>query len=377
MAIDIREFSAEDVKAARAFNQRMRAAKAATDFLLPEDAPVLEDARMRHYIIRDGEFARGGFLRLDQRGWLNGAECRAVNYQSPLSEGIANKRFGMVAGMMLRFMETQGDCQFMVGMGGEDKPLPKLLKAAGWLARPAPFLFKVHRAGRFLTELRMLHRTPARSLAVKAAAWSRAGRGGRNVIAAAGMGGGGDADGFTIEMVTEWGGWADAIWDRFRACCSFAVCRDRRALEAMYDLRRDPRLLVALVRKSGEPVGWTVSYLTAMRDSEYFGNLKVGAILDGAAAPGDMRATVELTDVSLASRGADLTITNQTHRAWVAAYRRCWICGRTIQLRRRCVEEVSEGGERGAGWGGADAHHAWRRGRADSSVAPLPPSNPV
>ncbi len=323
MAIDIREFSADDWEAARAFNERMRAAKAPTDFLLPEHAPVLEDARMRHYVIRDGEFARGGFLRMDQPGWLNGAECRAVNYQSPLSEGIADKRFGMVALLMLRHMEQQGDCQFMVGMGGEDKPLPKLLKAAGWLVRPAPFLFKVHRAGRFLRELPMLHRSPARSVAAKAAAWSGLGALGAMFLQRRGLVPAAKRNGYTIEAVTGWGDWADAIWERFRRECSFAVCRDRRALGEMYDLRHDARLIAALVRKNGEPVGWTVNYSTAMRDSIYFGNMHVGVILDGAAAPEAMRATAEMTDLFLASRGAELTITNQTHRAWVEAYRRC------------------------------------------------------
>ncbi len=364
MAIDIREFSAEDVEAARAFNQRLLAAKAATDFLLPEDAPVVEDARMRHYIIRDGEFARGGFLRLDQRGWLNGVECRAVNYQSPLSEGIADKRFGMVALLMLRHMEQQGDCQFMVGMGGDDKPLPKLLKTAGWLVRPAPFLYRIHGARQFLSELRMLHRTPARSLLAKAAAWTGVGAAGvmflqrRGWTAAA-------RDGFTIERVSEWGDWADPIWERFRTCCSFAVCRDRRALEAMYDLRRDPRLIVLLVRKNSQPMGWTANYSTAMRDSVYFGNMHVGAILDGAAAPEAMRASAELTDRFLALLGANLVITNQTHQAWVEAYRQCgFLAGPSnyvVAVSKKLVKAAA------AAPGGADRMHI-TRGDGDGRI---------
>jgi len=169
----------------------------------------------------------------------------------------------------------------------------------------------------------MLHRSPARSLAVKAAAWSGLGAAGIAWKQRRGWMARANREGFTIEPVTEWGGWADPIWERFRTGCSFAVCRDRRALETMYDLRRDARLIVLLARKNGEPVGWTVNYLTAMRDSAFFGNLKVGSVLDGAAGPEAMRAIAEMTDRFLASLGANLVITNQTHRAWVEAYGEC------------------------------------------------------
>ena len=36
-------------------------------------------------------------LAMDQPGWLNGKATRAVNFQSPLSEGIVNSEYSIVA----------------------------------------------------------------------------------------------------------------------------------------------------------------------------------------------------------------------------------------------------------------------------------------
>ncbi len=342
MPLNIQLISEADLEAARAFNARMRAANAPTDLLLPENVPPRnerDDAarRSRHYVIRDGEFVRGGFLRVDQPGWLNAAECHTVNYQSPLSEGIADRRFIMVAPLMLRFMEKHGDGQFMLGMGGEDKPLAKFLRSAGWLVRPAPFLFRVHRAGRFLRELPVRHRSRTRSFAAQAARWSGLGPLGATLAQWRALGAAEKRNGFTIERVTEWGEWADEIWARFREDCSFAVCRDRRSLREMYDLEGDPRLIVMLVRLRGQSVGWTASYITAMKDNAYFGNMQVATILDSVALRHAMRAAAALTDRELGAQAADLTITNQTHASWVRAFRESGFLAGPSKLHRGCV----------------------------------------
>src|SRR5215471_22323 len=153
-------FAEQHVAAALEFNQRMKQGRAPSDFLLPAslEAPrtSLDDPiQWKRYLVLDGETVRGGLLAMEQPAWLNGQSTRALNFQSPLSEGIVNPKYSAIATQMVKFMQKQADAVFLVGMGAIDRPLPKLLLASGWSVQPVPFLFRVHKAGRFLSELQM------------------------------------------------------------------------------------------------------------------------------------------------------------------------------------------------------------------------------
>ena len=139
-------FAEPHLPAVRDFNQRMADGHADSDFLLPAAMEASRTApgdpiQWTRYVVLDGDFVRGGLLAMEQPGWLNGQSTRALNFQSPLSEGIVNHKYSIVAFQMVKFMQKQADAVFMVGMGAIDRPLPKLLLAAGWSVRPVPFLF--------------------------------------------------------------------------------------------------------------------------------------------------------------------------------------------------------------------------------------------
>src|SRR5271165_2709522 len=127
-------FEEDHIPAAEAFNRRMIYGHAATDFFLPT---VPGKSRSTHsdpiqwtqYVILDSGEARGGVLAMDQPGWVNGHAVRAVNFQSPLSEGIVNSKYSSVAMQMVKFMQKQSEAVFLVGMGSADRPLPRLLAA--------------------------------------------------------------------------------------------------------------------------------------------------------------------------------------------------------------------------------------------------------
>ena len=163
VALQFTPFRTEHFAAVRDFNERMRAGNADTAFLLPvepretsADGPI----QLQQFIALDGAGVHGGVIEMDQPGWLEGRAIRALNYQSPLSEGILDRRYGMVAVRMVKFMEARGDSVFFVGMGAAENPMPRMLKASGWSMRPVPFLFRVHRARSFLREMRMFNTTP-------------------------------------------------------------------------------------------------------------------------------------------------------------------------------------------------------------------------
>ena len=174
MAMRFVPFDDTHVAAVKAFNQRMLAGHADSEFLLatePErrNRPPDDPIEWTQYVVLDGEDVRGGVITMDQPGWVHGRTIRAVNFQSPLSEGTVDSKYTMVAMQLVKFMNKQGEAGYFAGMGSADRPLPKLLTASGWSLRPIPFLFRVHGVGNFLRELRLLQTTPLRRTGAAAA----------------------------------------------------------------------------------------------------------------------------------------------------------------------------------------------------------------
>lgn len=227
----------------------------------------------------------------------------------------------MTAMLLVKFMQQQGPHLFIVGMGDERNPLPRLLKAASWTVQSMPFFYFVCRPNRFLSELQLLQRDPTRRLAATLAASTGTGWLAIRAIHAHGIAARIATGGHAIESVPAWDSWADALWQKFRESCSFGVLRDRKTLDELYPTS-DPRLLRFVVRRNGQPAAWCVCFLSAMNNHNYFGNMKVATILDCVAEPGSEAPTVALALKTLRAAGADIVITNQTHRVWLDAFRR-------------------------------------------------------
>lgn len=319
----------EETDAVLAFNDRMRAAKAPADFLLPDQpnnshtlgTPPQAIEWTKFVVVDNNDEVHGGFLLMSQPAWLNGAIVEAANYQAPLSEGIVDSRYGMVGMHMLRYVQKHWPLTFAVGMGGMDRPLPRLLQAAGWQLRAVPFLFHVVRASRVLRELRMLQeRTPLR-LAARAGALSGAGAIGVAALQHRAWTSDAGAREVRLERVERWDEWADRLWQDVRDAMRFSVLRDRATLDCLYPLG-DPKYVAYVARQGGDVVGWAVAFNTQMRDHNHFGNLRVATILDVLALPSAASAVASHVRRTLAADGADLVVTNQTHECWLDAFRR-------------------------------------------------------
>ena len=131
MRIRIAPLTEDLLPATRAFNARLGAA---APFFLPEKMPArpavdraAAGISLTHYVALDESEVRGGFLAMDQPAWINGKPARATNYQSILSESIRDKKYGLVSVHMLRHIEQTTPYAFVVGMGGLDNSLPRLL----------------------------------------------------------------------------------------------------------------------------------------------------------------------------------------------------------------------------------------------------------
>ena len=92
--------------------------------------------------------------------------------------------------------------------------------------------------------------------------------------------------------------------------------RDRDTLNILYP-STDARFLRMRVEVSGVTTGWAVLLATDMRAHKYFGDLRVGSIVDCLAVPGHAADVVRGAVQCLSDRDVDLIVSNQMADAWV------------------------------------------------------------
>jgi hypothetical protein len=270
----------------------------------------------------DGIAVRGGIMLQHHRLHATSGADTVVNIQLPLSEGTVDKQFAHVGPWLIRAVLQQYPRAFAVGMGGLSQPLPRLLGAMRWNVEPVPFLFCVNRGNRFLSEMPLLRKKTS----VRMAATALAGTGAGAPLAALAHAflrwrahRGRSTPQGTVTHVNAWGDWARDVWHASRTEIRLSVSRDVDDLMALYPLEAD-RCRCLRVDAGGRTIGWSVVLVTPMRNSDYFGNLTVGTILDCQAVP-DFEATVaSATRRALVELGADMTVTNQRHERWQRAF---------------------------------------------------------
>jgi hypothetical protein len=311
-------FSEDNVDAARAFNRRIERAGQAP-FLLPEklEPPAKSGAiRMQQYLAMDGGEVRGGYLLVEYPAVLSGEQVTVANIQSPISESIADGRFAMLPLQMVKqFLKSNPRC-FVVGMGDQGNPLPRLLRASGWSLESVPFFFRIHRVSRFLAGIPVLQSPWWKRAGALTAAYSGAGAlGGRWLQRSRVQ----LPKGVSIRRENTWGDWAQEVWTGFAPALRFGVRRDLDVLRELYPAG-DPRLVIHRITGASGTLGWSASLVKAMENSPYFGNLQVASVLDCAALPGYFGTVATLVDRALGEEDVDLVITNQSLAEWKDAF---------------------------------------------------------
>jgi hypothetical protein len=323
MAVRIEPYTAEWLPAVRAFNAWLTERAAAPGFLLDDAPPVPGGvngalSKSRYLAIDDHE-VRGGFMVQRQSFWVAGAAHRVANYQAPISEALVDRRYAWLGMRMLKEALRSDPLMFCLGMGGLDRPLPRLLAAMGWTLSTVPFLFRIAHARPVLRRLPAF-RTGRRRLVADALAVSGVGALGLGVHRLR-------ARWRTrhprlrAERISTWEPWADDTWKASRDPYAMAAVRDAAGLAALYPLH-DPRNIAVRLWDGEVLAGWAVLYETQRAGHPNFADLRVGTVLDCAAAPDYAPAVAAAAARVLDARGADLVITNQAHAMWTAAFRR-------------------------------------------------------
>jgi len=311
MPITFTDYRSELAEAVRACNQRLTDGGVEPGFLLPAQAldPATEhrQIRPRWRLAVDGDVmaggaVRGGYLLKTQRFLAGGTPIEAGGYQAPVSEGIVNRKFGVVGVQLLQDALRQNPYLFTTGMGGVDRPVAKLLAARGFTLRLAPFLFRIHRAGRFFRQVSAVRSTAARRMAADVLAAT-----GLGWLAAAGLHWRRFKPGSGPAAVVEesFGDWAEEIWGQTRGQFCLVAERTVPVLQELYPPAGHRRI----VRLPG---AWAVTWLSEMRGNSHFGDLRVGTVVDCLAGPGEAAAMARAAAKALEEQGADLIVTNQT-----------------------------------------------------------------
>ena len=313
-------YTEEHVAAVRDFNRRLGAGGRTDRFPespVPEWLPRREGVPLHQefYVAVDGGAVRGGYVLKPQ---LFAVDTMIADYRAPLSEGIVDRRYGMVGLLLLKDALKRCPLMFGLGMGGAEEPIARLFGLLKWKMVPCPFYFRVVRPFRFLRQITFLRRRASRRALMDALAFSGAGWviikamqswKARRATAPADL---------TAHEVADFGPWCDSIWEEAKGAYSLIAVRDRRVLQALYPGESERYTRLKMVR-DGRPVGWAVVLNTQMQQHKHFGDMRVGTLADCLAEPGEEPSVVALAARHLALRGADIIVTNQLHTAWCQA----------------------------------------------------------
>ena len=355
----IREILPGDAASIRQFNMRLE--KAGVVFAFPvETANMMQrdagiDAPYQAaYVLSDGTAVRGGYILKSELVFVGGQNFPVGNYQLPLSEGIVDRRYAMVGVQLIKDALSRQPRLYCLGMGSSARPLPRLLSKLGWTVSTVPFLFRIENAGNFTREIRWLRKGAglrflldlARNTGTLAVIVGLA-RVRRRVFSS------GTPAGISFAEVTDFPEAIDALFSNVSG--DYGLMCDRRAAAMRKKLpTQDSRLVRIVLRRSGNVAGWVVVSISQLSNHTQFGDMKLGCIVDGLAAPADVGVLIGEACRRLEVARCDLLVSNQTHPAWVEglerqgffqgpsnfilalspAFEACRSCGSTVHFNR-------------------------------------------
>jgi hypothetical protein len=130
---------------------------------------------------------------------------------------------------------------------------------------------------------------------------------------------------YTLDACATAGEWVrnglhDQVWQQSHGDYDFIAWRDADAAAAVYGVDT-PRYRWFRLNHRGRPVAWAVALATPMTGHRYFGDLRVGTLVDCGGLARHATALVARVSEALAPL-VDVIISNQSARVWGEALRR-------------------------------------------------------
>ncbi len=328
MAIKIVPYTQDEVPGVVAFNARMLEGKTGWGWYEnPEDdwLPTKSEGRIwrEHYLaIEDEQQVRGAYALKPQQWFIRGESMIVADWQGPVSEGLLSRRYAALGLRMIRDMLKRYPLLYSWGHGGKETAMLQLLVSLKWLIHDTPFCLKVLHPFRFLRRNRYLRAQLRNRLALDLLAFSGLGWIGFKVLHWLLSLRGGRQGNIELEEVSEFGDWADDLWDRCRSAYQALGLRDAETMNAVVAKGRWPHGIRLRVRRDGQDIGWAVVLDNQLENDARFGSLRVGCVADCLAMPEDADAVIAAATRFLSNAGVDMIGSNQAHPAWIEAFAR-------------------------------------------------------
>lgn len=219
--------------------------------------------------------------------------------------------------MIFRLMRHQPRLM-IVGMGGHNSPIARLLAGMGWKGDTIPFYFYIVRPKRVLRELAYVRTSNVRRFLCDFLALTGLGWVGVKMVTAwrrsfrLKL-----SPPYAVDYVQHFGPWADAVWERAKESYAFSAVRDCEMLNSQYPVKNQSVMRLR-VRRGDEDIGWTcVARLKRLNEPDpYFGPLTLGMIVDSFGRPENARPIMAAATERLIKSGVDLFFANLSHVAW-------------------------------------------------------------
>lgn len=278
----------------------------------------------RLLIATDGEEVRAGMMLLHSTIAVHGQERRFCWMQLPVSEGLVNRRYSLAIVKLVRQALQYQPMLLELGVGSLDEDWSRFMISMGWRHAAVPFVFFPVQPTRVLQSVRFGNQR----FLLRTALHLTAHAGGGEVLRAY----------LTWRRRTQlissrrnrivcrreplFGSWATALYRRHCSKYGGLVKRDAETLNILYS-ESDERWIRLRVDncQSKETVGWLVALVAEREDDKYFGNLRVGVLVDGFAAPVNAAHVLRVGLEHLIQCGAELVVANWSHQAWLKASR--------------------------------------------------------
>jgi hypothetical protein len=282
------------------------------------------------FLAVEGRRVRGAYTLKLQQFLCGGSVRRVGSCQMPISEGIVDKRYALIGPRIMEDALRREPLAYDLGIGSFDAPIVRVHRAMGWNFRNIPFFFRIENGFRFSRNIEYLRTGLPRRLGLDIAAFSGVAglavalthrcHSARAAIRSLGNGARAHRGNIFVESFTEFGCWADDIWLQCQNHYSVAAVRNAEILNVLYPPEHQRFIRVRILRHD-RTIGWAILLNTHMKSNKYFGNMRVGSIVDCLAIPGEEHAVIAESARILKRHGADLAVTNQSHSAWQSACR--------------------------------------------------------
>ena len=322
MVFSIREINDNDKELIQNFNNELKVN--GYNFKLPFSSKNISRKNFiiqNHFILTDNNnLVRAGYTLKQQWFKINNDIIKVGYYYNPITAGLFNKKYNVCGLLLLNDAQKKNSNLFSLGMGSYSNSLPKLIKALKWKLKKVPFFFKIINPNNFLKNINYFKNNKLKSLIIYFL--EKSGFGWifiklifflsslqNNIF--------NKKNEISCEEVNFFDNDVNDVWKNTKKNNSFIALRNNEYINSLYNNKKFVKLKFTENKKI---VGWSISLCNKVTDHKFFGNMCLGSVVDCLSLKDKESDIINKTFKILEKKGADLVVSNQSHRLWKKAF---------------------------------------------------------